>query len=104
MIVSYFEWVQDLQQLFWTETEVNDKLYRRCSIWPSDSLNCDNCLRIAIGVDLLKGHLAPQNVRAMDLHHFCSAAEKARTWTPGGRGGRPRKGFAGVVTGTCKLR
>jgi len=26
--VSYFEWVQDLQQLFWTETEVNDKLYR----------------------------------------------------------------------------
>ncbi len=28
VIVSYFEWVQDLQQLFWTETEVNDKLYR----------------------------------------------------------------------------
>ena len=27
-MVSYFEWVQDLQQLFWTETEVNDKLYR----------------------------------------------------------------------------
>ena len=28
VVVSYFEWVQDLQQLFWTETEVNDKLYR----------------------------------------------------------------------------
>jgi glutamate dehydrogenase (NAD(P)+) len=28
VIVSYFEWVQDLQQLFWTEKEVNDKLYR----------------------------------------------------------------------------
>jgi glutamate dehydrogenase (NAD(P)+) len=28
VIVSYFEWVQDLQHLFWTETEVNDKLYR----------------------------------------------------------------------------
>ncbi len=28
VIVSYFEWVQDMQQLFWTETEVNDKLYR----------------------------------------------------------------------------
>jgi glutamate dehydrogenase (NAD(P)+) len=28
VIVSYFEWVQDLQQLFWAETEVNDKLYR----------------------------------------------------------------------------
>jgi glutamate dehydrogenase (NAD(P)+) len=26
VIVSYFEWVQDLQQFFWTETEVTDKL------------------------------------------------------------------------------
>ncbi|MGH6976554.1 MAG: Glu/Leu/Phe/Val family dehydrogenase, partial [Stellaceae bacterium] len=26
VIVSYFEWVQDLQQLFWTETEVNHRL------------------------------------------------------------------------------
>lgn len=25
-VVSYFEWVQDLQQLFWTEHEVNDRL------------------------------------------------------------------------------
>jgi glutamate dehydrogenase (NAD(P)+) len=24
--VSYFEWLQDLQQLFWTEQEVNDRL------------------------------------------------------------------------------
>ncbi len=28
VIVSYFEWVQDLQRLFWTETEVNDRLER----------------------------------------------------------------------------
>ena len=28
MIVSYFEWVQDLQSFFWSEAEVNDKLYR----------------------------------------------------------------------------
>ncbi len=28
VIVSYFEWVQDLQQLFWTEIEVNDRLER----------------------------------------------------------------------------
>src|SRR5580658_664166 len=28
VIVSYFEWVQDLQSLFWTETEVMDKLFR----------------------------------------------------------------------------
>jgi glutamate dehydrogenase (NAD(P)+) len=26
VVVSYFEWVQDLQQLFWTETEVSDRL------------------------------------------------------------------------------
>ncbi|MCK1469052.1 Glu/Leu/Phe/Val dehydrogenase [Bradyrhizobium sp. CW10] len=28
VIVSYFEWVQDLQRLFWTEPEVNDRLER----------------------------------------------------------------------------
>ena len=28
VIVSYFEWVQDLQSFFWNETEINDKLYR----------------------------------------------------------------------------
>jgi glutamate dehydrogenase (NAD(P)+) len=28
VIVSYFEWVQDVQQFFWTETEVMDKLFR----------------------------------------------------------------------------
>lgn len=28
VIVSYFEWVQDLQRLFWSETEVNEKLYQ----------------------------------------------------------------------------
>jgi len=25
-VVSYFEWVQDLQNFFWTEDEVNKKL------------------------------------------------------------------------------
>ena len=28
VIVSYFEWVQDLQRLFWTESEVNNRLER----------------------------------------------------------------------------
>jgi glutamate dehydrogenase (NAD(P)+) len=28
VIVSYFEWVQDLQSFFWAETEIFDKLYR----------------------------------------------------------------------------
>jgi len=28
VIVSYFEWVQDLQSFFWTESEINDRLER----------------------------------------------------------------------------
>jgi glutamate dehydrogenase (NAD(P)+) len=28
VIVSYFEWVQDLQDFFWNETEITDKLFR----------------------------------------------------------------------------
>ena len=28
VIVSYFEWVQDLQQFFWAEDEVNERLRR----------------------------------------------------------------------------
>ena len=28
VIVSYFEWVQDLQSFFWGETEITDKLFR----------------------------------------------------------------------------
>ena len=27
-MVSYFEWVQDLQSFFWSESEVVDKLFR----------------------------------------------------------------------------
>ncbi|MDW8343517.1 MAG: Glu/Leu/Phe/Val dehydrogenase [Verrucomicrobiae bacterium] len=29
VIVSYFEWVQDLQSFFWSEAEVRDRLYRQ---------------------------------------------------------------------------
>ena len=28
VVVSYFEWVQDLQSFFWSETEIADKLFR----------------------------------------------------------------------------
>jgi len=28
VVVSYFEWVQDLQSFFWSEGEILDKLYR----------------------------------------------------------------------------
>ena len=27
-MASYFEWVQDLQSFFWSETEIVDKLFR----------------------------------------------------------------------------
>ena len=38
VIVSYFEWVQDLQSLFWTEVEVNDRLYRQLEIASQQTL------------------------------------------------------------------
>jgi glutamate dehydrogenase (NAD(P)+) len=28
VVVSYFEWVQDLQSFFWTEEEINSRLER----------------------------------------------------------------------------
>jgi len=28
VVVSYFEWVQGLQEYFWTEDQVNDRLHR----------------------------------------------------------------------------
>jgi len=28
VVVSYFEWVQDLQSFFWSESEIVDKLFR----------------------------------------------------------------------------
>ena len=28
VIVSYFEWVQDLQNFFWSDVEITDRLYR----------------------------------------------------------------------------
>jgi len=28
VVVSYFEWVQDIQSFFWEEREVNDRLQR----------------------------------------------------------------------------
>jgi glutamate dehydrogenase (NAD(P)+) len=40
VIVSYFEWVQDLQNFFWTEAEVNDRLYRILEQTFSQVLHC----------------------------------------------------------------
>jgi glutamate dehydrogenase (NAD(P)+) len=39
VIVSYFEWVQDLQSFFWSETEVVDKLFRLLEQSFTETLN-----------------------------------------------------------------
>lgn len=39
VIVSYFEWVQDLQSFFWSEAEVMDKLYRILDTAFAETLN-----------------------------------------------------------------
>jgi glutamate dehydrogenase (NAD(P)+) len=39
VIVSYFEWVQDLQSFFWNETEVVDKLFRILETSYTQTLN-----------------------------------------------------------------
>ena len=39
VVVSYFEWVQDLQSFFWSETEVVDKLFRILETAYSQTVN-----------------------------------------------------------------
>src|SRR5881628_1573806 len=48
VIVSYFEWVQDLQSFFWTETEVVDKLYRTLEAAFTQALNTSRKRKISM--------------------------------------------------------
>src|SRR5688572_4239015 len=48
VIVSYFEWVQDLQSFFWTETEVVDKLYRTMEAAFTQALNTSRKRKISM--------------------------------------------------------
>jgi glutamate dehydrogenase (NAD(P)+) len=48
VIVSYFEWVQDLQSFFWTETEVVDKLYRTMETAFTQILNTSRKQKISM--------------------------------------------------------
>ena len=48
VIVSYFEWVQDLQSFFWTETEVVDKLYRTLEAAHSQVLSMSRKQKISM--------------------------------------------------------
>ena len=48
VIVSYFEWVQDLQSFFWTETEVVDKLFRILETAFTQTLNLHRKQKISM--------------------------------------------------------
>jgi glutamate dehydrogenase (NAD(P)+) len=48
VIVSYFEWVQDLQSFFWTETEVVDKLFRTLEAAFTQALNTSRKRKISM--------------------------------------------------------
>jgi glutamate dehydrogenase (NAD(P)+) len=48
VIVSYFEWVQDLQSFFWTETEVVDKLFRILETAYMQALNLSRKQRVSM--------------------------------------------------------
>jgi glutamate dehydrogenase (NAD(P)+) len=48
VVVSYFEWVQDLQSFFWTETEVVDKLFRILESAFTQTLNLSRKQKISM--------------------------------------------------------
>jgi glutamate dehydrogenase (NAD(P)+) len=48
VVVSYFEWVQDLQSFFWTESEVVDKLFRILETAFTQTLNLSRKNRISM--------------------------------------------------------
>ncbi len=48
VVVSYFEWVQDLQSFFWTETEVMDKLFRILETAFGQTLNLSRKQKISM--------------------------------------------------------
>ena len=48
VVVSYFEWVQDLQSFFWTESEVVDKLFRILEGAFTQTLNLSRTQKISM--------------------------------------------------------
>jgi glutamate dehydrogenase (NAD(P)+) len=48
VVVSYFEWVQDLQSFFWGETEITDKLFRLLETAFAQTLNLSRKQRISM--------------------------------------------------------
>ena len=91
VVVSYFEWVQDLQRLFWEEAEVFDRLYRildRSFQRMMERAKRDNVSHrmaaMAIGVATVAS--AKQDARAVSLVvrrslAACGAAEPDVGWS-----------------------
>jgi glutamate dehydrogenase (NAD(P)+) len=48
VVVSYFEWVQDLQSFFWSESEVTDKLFRILETAFTQTLNLSRKNKISM--------------------------------------------------------
>jgi glutamate dehydrogenase (NAD(P)+) len=48
VVVSYFEWVQDLQSFFWNETEIADKLFRILENSYTQILNMSRARKISM--------------------------------------------------------
>ena len=48
VIVSYFEWVQDLQSFFWSESEITDKLFRILETAYTQTLNLSRSQKISM--------------------------------------------------------
>ena len=63
VVVSYFEWVQDLQSFFWTESEVVDKLFRILEGAFTQTLNLSRKQKISMRLAALSlGRLRPEEV------------------------------------------
>jgi len=48
VVVSYFEWVQDLQSFFWIESEITDKLFRILETAYTQTLNLSRSQKISM--------------------------------------------------------
>jgi len=48
VVVSYFEWVQDLQSFFWSESEITDKLFRILEGAYTQTLNLSRSQKISM--------------------------------------------------------
>jgi glutamate dehydrogenase (NAD(P)+) len=64
VIVSYFEWVQDLQKYFWKEKEINDKLHEVITT----AFNKVFEFSVAENIDMRRASLVRAIKRLADAH------------------------------------